>query len=298
MIPSPTLFEGYRPSLATSPLHIPHTPEGGLPTPPYTPGNPLYSHPFAFLSRGIAHGHTFAPTTPAYTPEYAAITAPHASPPETSHSRIERAVLQGLFTDITLPELNLNTRAAWHRRLPPDRRVLIVLRCIKNCGFEHLGEFLAELFSPHDNPHDTHKRMLSAFLSKRSWPGSQPIDIIRLIYAHKASEIYLSTGQPAEVSFPSLPRHARPRSQRLLASLSPSDSPNSTRGDILDWALCQLVLPQVDSETGVLLQHQNGFSIHEGLVRWDTLLDWDAAKADEIIATQVCRALRLLRPGP
>ncbi|KAI0742433.1 hypothetical protein C8Q80DRAFT_907004 [Daedaleopsis nitida] len=168
-----------------------------------------------------------------------------------------------------------------------QQRLLIVLRCMKNCGFDHVGAFLVTLFTPakHGDASPAVTQIVSAFLQKRTHPGSQPIDVLELMYSHPKAEAYDTRGQPIPVSFPSLPRHSRPRQERPLKTL-PIVSSNSTRGDVLDWTLAHVILPRVDFERDQLLAYENGLSIHNSSIKWKSILEWDASKLQDIAALQ------------
>ncbi len=132
--------------------------------------------------------------------------------------------------------------------------------------------------------------MVSTFLQKRS-KGPRPVDIMQLMYSHPASQKPASQ-EPISSALHSLPRHSRPQSERVRSELPKTESNTTTRTDVLDWALSSLVLPCIDDERETLLSYENNFSIH-GDITWDTILSWDAERAQDVVARQV-RASELI----
>ncbi|KAI0357409.1 hypothetical protein OH77DRAFT_1422261 [Trametes cingulata] len=202
-----------------------------------------------------------------------------------SRARVERAILCGVLDGISLPPVRHGDRVAWHVRVPVEQRLQISLQLVYNCGFKSIGDFLVALFTPHEAPAETVEKKVSAFLRNQTRAGHRPIDVIRLMYCHSASETYDEHGQPARVAFPSLPRHARRRAERCKAVFSETSLANSTRGDVLEWAVSKIILPRVDFERSQLLSHENRLSIH-GPVKWETLLAWDTQGIEDIIARE------------
>ncbi len=132
----------------------------------------------------------------------------------------------------------------------------MVLNFIKSSGFDSFGEFLTVVFST-PGPDDPLPPVLSshtaAFFGKQGRLGTHPIDVIRLMYEYPRSEKYTTTGAPQPRVLPSLPRHARPRHERLRPTIPAVDQADmSTRADIADWALSHVVLPAIDKELKTL----------------------------------------------
>ncbi|KAI0688638.1 hypothetical protein C8T65DRAFT_589348 [Cerioporus squamosus] len=213
-------------------------------------------------------------------------TEPHESSPWL-HEAQTRA-LQDVFTGFKIPQGNPHARRAWHHPLTKQERAVMVLNFMKGCGFDSLGDFLAVVFDRQEDTPRVISGYATAFLTKKGRTGTYPIDILRLWHQHLRSEKYTATGAPESVSLPSLPRYARLPNERLQTDLPAADrKKTSTRSDILDWALSDLVLPAVDRDLKALQQPEHGFTLRKpSELTWQDVLSWDAAKAEHTVATQ------------
>ncbi|KAH9857371.1 hypothetical protein C2E23DRAFT_892139 [Lenzites betulinus] len=126
--PYPTSYES-SPPFSTSPPWTPRfTPTATMPS---TPVQDSASYPYIYTldsySSGTEGMRTLStPFTEPLRPDVPCM--PH----ETPRDRIERAIVDGLLADITLPEAHDNSRSHWHRSLSEIKSMLnlkVVQRC-------------------------------------------------------------------------------------------------------------------------------------------------------------------------
>ncbi|KAI0693507.1 hypothetical protein C8T65DRAFT_699203 [Cerioporus squamosus] len=196
--------------------------------------------------------------------------------------------LQDVFKGFDIPDIAPHARRAWYHPLTEQERAVMVLNFLKSCGFDSLGEFLTVVFGRQEGTHRVVAGHARTFLDKSGRAGTHPIDVVRLWYHHPRCEKYTTTGAPQPVSLPSLPRYARPRSERLQPELPTANlRETSTRTDIADWALSEIVMPGIDKELKTLQNPAHRFVLRKSSeLKWEDLLSLNAAKAEDTVATQ------------
>jgi hypothetical protein len=183
------------------------------------------------------------------------------------------------------------TRAVfrWPIDVTVEDRLLVVLRCMKNSGFDTIGEMLSVMFSKDQRDststrHLTVSHSISAFLRGQSInPHTSPLAIVDAIYCHPSSQTFVDH-IPSPVQF-NLPQYARPPSERLLPAKQPCVN-NTTRNALLDWSLTN-VLHHVDKETDALLHPVLSLASPprtDQKLSWSIVLGWSLTRTQEIIA--------------
>lgn len=255
---------------------------------------PHYSTMYAF---GVAQPEPLpwpGPATPSTPGQY--------SSDDTHILYLEAAFAARVFEGV-LPGTARNTRRRaifqWPSEPSTEDRLLVALRCIKNAGFDDIGDFLAALFATKESRkglrrHGTVSQSVSAFL--QCWSPDKrthPLAIIKLMFRHPKSQVFTG-GIPDTPQF-NLPRYALPPSQRLC----PKDHPlvtNTTRNALLDWSLA-LILKNLDREANRLLLPEYGLTWPPSIkhqLSWSDVLGWSMTRAQETIATQAPITFALL----
>ncbi|GBE87760.1 hypothetical protein SCP_1104370 [Sparassis crispa] len=198
---------------------------------PYLPY--ILPPPLHYAYHGTAQAPYFSvPSTPShlksYLPSQFVTMVPPTAIPDTAIrgtrttvNDIEDIFIKDLFSGIPI-SITGRSVAGWYNSLPVKERILLALRCLKRLGFSSIGEFFVQLFTPGHNTHQEVYQTIAAFLRKRSRPGTHPIDILRLIYNHKKSEVF-EDGSAIPASFDSLPPYARSPSARFSPSVRVSE---------------------------------------------------------------------------
>ena len=191
----------HTPSSTSSPL-VPWTPIPLTPTP-----WPVY----------IGYGAQYLPLRhESWSLNSAGLDGPFEPEDKSIRDLYEEQIVKGMLDNIPLPDLPPTARSRWHSRITEQQRLLLVLRCINNCGFDHLGDFLVTLFAPpvDEEALDPVTQTVSAFLQKRTYAGTHPIDVIKLMYCPPKAEKYDRAGQPIHG------RNGGPATTRLAPPLS------------------------------------------------------------------------------
>ncbi|KAF8231490.1 hypothetical protein L208DRAFT_1459229 [Tricholoma matsutake] len=164
-------------------------------------------------------------------------------------------------------------------------------KCMKNAGFDTIGELLAAMFSKElwgseSTRHLTVSHSVAAFLRCQSIdPHQFPVVIVDAMYHHPSSQTFVNC-IPSPPQF-NVPQYACPPSERLL----PDDhllAKNTTRNALLAWSLSR-VLHHVDKEVDALLHPSHGLtwlSTADHKLSWCTIIDWSLTQAQETIANQ------------
>ncbi|KAF8221552.1 hypothetical protein L208DRAFT_1382213 [Tricholoma matsutake] len=215
-------------------------------------------------------------------------------PSLTDTEKMEAKFGAHLFDDILLGTVHgCQTRAIfrWPIDVTVEDRLLVVLRCMKNAGFDTIGELLAAMFSKElrgseSTRHLTVSHSVAAFLCCQSIdPHRFPVAIVDAMYHHPSSQTFVNC-IPSPPQF-NVPQYARPPSERLL----PDDrllAKNTMRNALLAWSLSR-VLHHVDKEVDALLHPSHGLtwlSTADHKLLWRTILDWSLTQAQETIANQ------------
>lgn len=202
-------------------------------------------------------------------------------------TQLERSFARNLFHGI-VPNTTTSTSRArfqWPFEVTPEQQLLLMIRCMRQAGFDNLGDFGLALLSK-ETQFSTNSPValsLSAFIRCKSHdPRTHPVALVDLLYNHRFAQDY-DDRVPVEPVF-TLPRHALPPSQRLLPGLPSPNPDNTTRNALTNWSLLR-VMERVDVEVPRL------FEPTLGLVRtptmplsWSSILKWDLTEAQETIA--------------
>ena len=270
-----------------SPEVAPANPTSSTPSSPVHLLSPFQYIPMPSHSGGLQAHPVGAYTIGGYTPS-SQWTTPDTTLKTCEHLPAEVAAASGVCAGMAVSEVADGTDPAWYRVLSEQERVAVVLRCMKNCGFDSLGQFLIATFTKAEKPHPVVVGHATKFLAKKSRPGTHPIDVIRLWYKRGVSERFDTSGRPESVNLSLLPRHTRSRAQRLLPTLPEDDAQNSTRGDLMNWFFSEVVLQAVDLEVKALLDCKNGLVLpRPSQLQWSDLLSWNAETIEDLVASQV-----------
>ncbi|KAJ7648322.1 hypothetical protein DFH06DRAFT_997294 [Mycena polygramma] len=246
---------------------------------PYQP-LPYYSTPTQTPQFYLPPGYPYKPPEP--------LLFPHLAQSEPLETKLALDFGHKLFDGI-LPGTAIGGRQRKHFVWPSgvdivtEDRVLVVLRAIKRTGFATLGAFLSALFGNEYNKHPTVYHTIAAFLqAKDKLSQNHPIAIIELIFGHRKSQEYTG-GIPLEPNF-DVPRYALPPSIRLTA-IVPTNSANTTRNAMINWAL-QCMIGRFETETRQLLLPIHGFLRRpkDPDLMWDMLLLWNMVSSQETIS--------------
>ncbi|KAF7341574.1 hypothetical protein MSAN_02054400 [Mycena sanguinolenta] len=202
----------------------------------------------------------------------------------------EARFAEGIFDDV----LNVTpgtsprpSRAQFQWPIDPsvEERLLVAFRCLKQVGFETIGDFLAAVLDP-THKHQKVLRSVTAFLQcQGSDPRTHPISIIQRIFEDPRSKKHPTADRELHLD---LPRHALPPSQRLLPEL-PAVPHNNTHNACINWAL-RIVLSRLKTEAKLLLEPRFGFTRERRRdepgekFSWSDVLGWSMTKNQEIIS--------------
>lgn len=229
-------------------------------------------------------------TPPAYPLSFSAPPTPspiNISPNDLLCAQLERSFARNLFHGIVPNTTSSSSRARFHWpfEVTPEQQLLLVIRCMRQAGFDNLGDFGLALLSK-DAQFSTNSPValsLSAFVRCKSQdPRTHPVALVDLLFNHRFAQEYVDR-VPIEPAF-TLPRHALPPSQRLLPALSSPDPDNTTRNALMNWSLLR-VLERVDVEVPRLFEPSLGLVRTPSMpLSWSSILKWDLSEAQEAIA--------------
>ncbi|EIN10569.1 hypothetical protein PUNSTDRAFT_64567 [Punctularia strigosozonata HHB-11173 SS5] len=284
-VPRPPRFSSDLGTSPETPIHAarlttPYQPLGNLHLTPgsgsFTYGTLAVASPLSTIPYNSARLVQTIPT----------ITAPppRISPWEDAEDRFA----SGIFNDIRVPaDMSLRHAHLWYRHVQVEDRILVVLRAMQRAGFNSIGAFLKVYFEDEPRVHQTVIQSVGAFLQQQNRDISErPINIIRMIYDHRQSQIHVNNRpQPMDMFF--LPKYAVPPSRQLEAPITYSADDLrliSTRNHMKAWAVSE-VLAMVDHEADDLLDRRHGLMLpRKEHLTWRHLLDFDLKSVQEVIA--------------
>ncbi|TCD63702.1 hypothetical protein EIP91_005107 [Steccherinum ochraceum] len=261
MIPSTTATT---PSLI-SPHSASYSPHLWSPTYPPPPA-PAYPTP------GWSFSHTL-PFSPCHETSFSDICRSHdVDPAWVEFGKVTMADLPGISAFI--PD-----SGAWLGATSRSARVLVVLRCARQMGFESLGELFSVVLADDYAEYPEIYQSVSAFLRGRGLKGQQPADIVQKMFTHRKSK-----PMPGGSSFPPLsllPRYAQPNSMRFAPTSESEATCTSSQAALTLWAINRVV-DEVNTEADRLV---NLFSTYDAL-RWDTVTNWSMSDLQDTIVKQ------------
>ncbi|EIM91498.1 uncharacterized protein STEHIDRAFT_49670 [Stereum hirsutum FP-91666 SS1] len=229
-------------------------------------------------------------TPPAYPLSFSAPPTPspaNISPDDLLCAHLERSFARNLFHGIAPNTTSSSSRARFHWpfEVTAEQQLLLVIRCMRQAGFDNIGDFGLALLSK-DTQFSTNSPValsLSAFVRCKSQDlRTHPAALVDLLFNHRFAQEYTDR-VPIEPVF-TLPRHALPPSQRLLPALSSPDPDNTTRNALMNWSLLR-VLERVDVEVPRLFEPSLGLVRTPSMpLSWSSILKWDLTEAQEAIA--------------
>ncbi|KAK7695975.1 hypothetical protein QCA50_000615 [Cerrena zonata] len=209
-----------------------------------------------------------------------------ASTPDQTNSverDIENTFSCSLFSGLSLERVDRAKPNLWYLNASPEDRLLVVLRALKRAGFATLGDFLCTLFEDSGyNTHPTVYMSISSFLNRTSKEGTRPIDLVQRIHNHPKAQL-LKDRKPSPPTFPSRPRYALPRALRM-GTMSASIPSSSTRNDILDFALSEIV-KVVDREAKSLATPDSSLACKKDL-QWSDLYNFSLVDSEDLFARE------------
>lgn len=240
------------------------TPYHPLGPPSHTP--PTYPQPFS------------APPTPSPV---------NVSPEDRLCAELEHSFAQNLFHGIVPNTTNSSSRARFHWpfEVTAEQQLLLMIRCMRQAGFDSLGDFGLALLSKETQFHTNSPvaLSLSAFVRCKSQDSrTHPVALVDLLFNHRFAQEYVDH-VPIEPAF-TLPRYALPPSQRLRSSLPSLEPHMTTRNALLNWSLMR-VLDRIDVEVPRLFKPGLGLVRTPSMpISWSSILKWDLTEAQETIA--------------